>query len=395
MNKVLVVIPVYNHPASIRDVVCRCLKYHPDVLVVDDGSEQDVGAVLADLDITIIRHERNRGKGQAILTATEYAMDHHKTHIITVDADGQHYPEQIPEFIAAANDHPEAIILGVRDFNSSGVPFSSRFGRAFGNFWVRLQTGVRVKDIQSGYRMYPVFLLKNLKYLFRTYSFEDEVIVRGLWAGVSVKEIAVKVYYPAPANRISHFCKFRDNLRLTVLNTYLTFRSIIPWPHCQIQYENGEFFMIGNRLKIIKELLVNRSHPFKMAMAGSLGVFLGALPLIGCHTLVIIYVASLLRLNKILAIAASHICMPPIVPALCIEVGYYIRFGKFITLRNISSLSDVSFLELGYLGLQRLAEWFLGALVVGPLLAVFASIVLFTLSLNIQKTILWTQNRKT
>ena len=95
MNKVLVVIPVYNHSSSIRDVVCRCLKYHPDVLVVDDGSEQDVGAVLADLDITIIRHERNRGKGQAILTAAGYAMDHHKTHIITLDADGQHYPEQL------------------------------------------------------------------------------------------------------------------------------------------------------------------------------------------------------------------------------------------------------------------------------------------------------------
>ena len=267
MNKVLVVIPVYNHPASIRDVVCRCLKYHHDVLVVDDGSEQDVATALADLDIAIIRHERNRGKGQAILTAANYAMDHHKTHIITLDADGQHYPEQIPEFIAAANDHPEAIILGVRNFNSSGVPLSSRFGRAFGNFWVRLQTGFRVKDIQSGYRMYPVFVLNNLKYLFRTYAFEDEVIVRGLWAGVPVQEIAVKVYYPERVKRISHFCKFRDNLRLTVLNTYLTFRSIIPWPHLQIQYENDEFSLISDRMKIVKELLVNRNHPLKIAMA--------------------------------------------------------------------------------------------------------------------------------
>ena len=395
MNKVLVVIPVYNHLASIRDVVCRCLKYCPDILVVDDGSEQDVGTVLTDLDITIKRHERNRGKGQAILTAANYAAEHKKTHIITLDADGQHYPEQIPEFIAAANEQPEAIVLGVRDFNSSGAPFSSRFGRAFGNFWVRLQTGIKIRDIQSGYRLYPVFVLNNLKYMFHTYAFEDEVIVRGLWAGIPVKEIAVKVHYPAHTDRISHFCKFRDNLKLTFLNTYLTFRSIIPWPHMQIQYENGEFFKITDRLKIMKELLANRNHPLKMAMAGSLGVFLGALPLIGCHTLAIIYVASLLRLNKILAIATSHICMPPIVPALCIEVGYYIRFGKFITLKNISSLSDVSFLELGYLGLQRLAEWFLGALVIGPILAILVSIILFTLSLNIQKTILWTQNRKT
>ena len=395
MNKVLVVIPVYNHSASIRDVVCRCMKYHSEILVVDDGSEQDVSTVLADLDVTIIRHERNMGKGRAILTAARYALDHHKTHIITLDADGQHYPEQIPEFIAAANEHPGAIILGVRDFNSSDVPFSSRFGRAFGNFWVRLQTGFRVGDIQSGYRMYPVFVLNNLKYFFHTYAFEDEVIVRGRWAGVPVKEIPVNVYYPDRVKRVSHFRKLRDNSKLTVLNTHLTLRSIIPWPHPQIQYENGEFSVISDRVKIIKELLVNSNHPYNTAMAGSLGVFLGALPLIGCHTLVIIYTASLLRLNKILAVATSHICMPPIVPALCIEAGYYIRFGKFITLKSFSSLSDASFFEIGYLGLQRLAEWFLGALLVGPLLALVTGIILFTLSLNIQKTVLWMQNRKT
>ncbi|MHC4099102.1 MAG: DUF2062 domain-containing protein, partial [Planctomycetota bacterium] len=176
---------------------------------------------------------------------------------------------------------------------------------------------------------------------------------------------------------------------------YLTLRSIIPWPHLQIQYENGIFFTISHPLKILKELYGNRNHPMKLALAGSLGVFLGALPLIGCHTLVIIYVASHLRLNKLLAITTSHICMPPIVPALCIEAGYYIRFGKFITLENVSSLSDTSFLELGYMALQRLAEWFIGALVIGPVLAVICGIIIFILSLNIQKTILWTQNRKT
>jgi uncharacterized protein (DUF2062 family) len=243
------------------------------------------------------------------------------------------------------------------------------------------------------------------------YGRYDEVIVRALWAGVPVHELAVKVYYPAREKRISHFRKIPDNLKLTILNTYLTLRSIIPWPHLQIQYENGIFFTISHPLKILKELYGNRNHPMKLALAGSLGVFLGALPLIGCHTLVIvflgalpligchtlviIYVASHLRLNKLLAITTSHICMPPIVPALCIEAGYYIRFGKFITLENVSSLSDTSFLELGYMALQRLAEWFIGALVIGPVLAVICGIIIFILSLNIQKTILWTQNRKT
>jgi glycosyltransferase involved in cell wall biosynthesis len=394
-KNILIVIPVYNHPDTVRDVVSRCRKYLTDILVVDDGSDEDVAALLADLDVKVIRHERNRGKGQAILTAARYARENNKTHVLTIDADGQHYPEQIPDFIESANNHPDSIIMGVRDFSASGAPFGSRFGRAFGNFWVRIQTGIKVKDIQSGFRVYPVFVLNNLKYLFLTYAFEDEVIVRSLWAGVPVRELAVNVYYPAREKRISHFRKIRDNLKLTVLNTYLTLRSITPWPHLQIQYENGIFFTISHPLKILKELYGNRNHPMKLAMAGSLGIFLGALPLIGCHTLAIIFAASHLRLNKLLAITTSHICMPPVVPALCIEAGYYIRFGRFITLENVSSLSDASFLELGYMALQRLAEWFIGALVIGPVLAVICGVIIFILSLNIQKTILWTQNRKT
>ena len=99
-------------------------------------------------------------------------------------------------------------------------------------------------------------------------------------------------------------------------------------------------------------------------------------------------------MNKILAIAASQICMPPVVPAICIEVGYFLRFGRFITFSDFSSLSDVSFVQIGYFGLQRFAEWFLGSLIIGPLLAIIVSVVLFLLSINLQKTILWSQNRK-
>lgn len=394
-DKILIVIPVYNHTATIRDVVCRCLKYLPDVLVVDDGSREDVVAAIAGLDIKIIRHKHNRGKGQAILTAARYARENIKTHILTLDADGQHYPEQIPDFIESVSKHPDAIIIGVRDFSASDVPFSSRFGRGFGNFWVRIQTGVKIKDIQSGYRAYPVSVLNNLRLMFRTYAFEDEVIVRALWAGVPVREVAIEVFYPSAEKRVSHFHKFRDNLKLTILNTYLTVRSITPWPHLQIQYENGTFYTIRHPIKILRGLLEKHNSPLVLALAASLGVFLGALPLIACHTIVIIYVASLLRLNKIIAIATSQICMPPLVPAMCIEVGYFLRFGKFLTLENISSLSEVSFLELGSMGLERLAEWFIGALVVGPLLAVVTGIIIFILSRNAQKTILWIQKRKT
>jgi glycosyltransferase involved in cell wall biosynthesis len=390
-EKVLVVIPVYNHIETVHDVAVRSLKHSLDVLVVDDGSQDDVASVVSDLDVAVIRHDSNKGKGRAILTAAQYAAENNKTHIITLDADGQHYPEQIPDFFKVINDHPDAITMGVRDFTSSNAPLSSRFGREFGNFWVRIQTGVKVRDIQSGFRAYPVFVLQHLKYIFDTYAFEDEVIVRALWAGVSVKEMPVKVYYPRADERVSHFQKFKDNVKLTVLNTYLTIRSLVPWPHRQIQFKNRAFYTISHPLKIVKELLASQHRPSRLALAGALGVFLGTLPLIACHTLAIIYAASMLRLNKIMAIATSQICMPPVVPALCIEIGYFLRFGKFLTFQNASSLTDASFKELGYMGLDRLAEWFIGSLILGPLLALATGAVVFVLSLYAQKTFLRAQ----
>jgi uncharacterized protein (DUF2062 family) len=210
-----------------------------------------------------------------------------------------------------------------------------------------------------------------------------------LWAGVPVRQLAVNVHYPERDKRTSHFHKFHDNLRLAILNAHLTFRSIVPWPHLQIQYENGNFYTISHPLRILRELIRNRDHPSRLAMAGSLGVLLGALPLIGCHTVVILYVASFFRFNKMVAITTSQICMPPFVPVLCMEVGHYLLSGRLLTLENASSfLSNASFLDLGYMGLLRLAEWFLGALLVGPLLAVVVSgIIMCVLSVTVQKSV--------
>ena len=148
-NNVLVVIPVYNHLENVCAVARGCLKFDCEVLVVDDGSQGDIVSVLDGLDVALIRHEQNCGKGHALLSGAKYAASKGKTHIITIDADGQHSPERIPDFLKAIESNSSAIIIGVRDFNrADNVPAGSKFGRAFGNFWVRIQTGVCVRDIQ-------------------------------------------------------------------------------------------------------------------------------------------------------------------------------------------------------------------------------------------------------
>lgn len=379
---------MYNHSRTVRMVAQSVLRYVTDVLVVDDGSDTPVADELTGLAVTIITHKTNRGKGQAILTASEYAAKLGFDYMITIDADGQHYPDDIPRLLDAIQKDYGSLVIGVRDFETDDVPLSSKFGRSFGNFWVRMQTGFKVNDIQSGFRAYPVFLLRTASCMFHTYAFEDEIVVRALWSGIPVSEVPISVYY-SKTERISHFNKLRDNIKITILNTILTIRSFIPWPHIQIQLNGLEFIKVSQPVKIVKEQLMLNDTPFKFSLACGLGVLLGAVPLIGCHTLAIIYTAAMLRLSKVVAVAASHLCMPPLVPAACIEIGYYLRFGKFLTFANIHSLRDASFLELGHMGIQRILDWLIGSLLFGPALALVVALAVYIFIWNVQKTVIW------
>jgi uncharacterized protein (DUF2062 family) len=372
--KILIVIPVYNHAASLRQVVERALAVHPEVLVVDDGSRDRPLDTLHGLKVRMAGHPVNQGKGAAIMTAARLARGLGMSHIVTIDADGQHDPADFPRFAAMLAAEPPAIVVGARNFDTANVPGSSRFGRKFSNFWLRLQTGKTLSDTQSGFRAYPLAVLDGLKLRERHYSFEVEVLVRGAWAGVPLREVPIFVHYPPPGERVSHFKAFRDNLRLTLLNTHLTLRSVLPWPHRKLVADDGGELKVSvlHPLRTIKTLLTEHATPGQLATAGGVGVFLGALPLIACHTLAILFVCSFFRLNKVAAVGASQLCMPPIVPALCIEAGYYLRHGTFLT--------EISLETLGYQGLERLYEWLLGSLMVGPLLALLTAGIIFVMA---------------
>jgi uncharacterized protein (DUF2062 family) len=386
VEQIAVVIPVYNQTRRLREVVCRCLAVCPRVLVVDDGSDEPAGPSLVDLPIEVIRHETNRGKGAAIKTAVRHLRLQGTTHVITLDADGQHYPEDLPRFMEAIREHPEALIVGVRDFADPTVPASSRFGRSFGNFWVRLQTGTKVHDIQSGFRAYPVWLFERLSCRSQRYTFEVEVVVRALWGGVKVHEIPVRVHYPQREQHESHFHKLHDNVRLTLLNTHLTLRALLPWPHRAVVGPDAQTSItVWHPLRSIQALLTERATPRELGFAVALGVFLGAVPLIACHTLAILVAAALLRLNRVAAVAASQLCMPPIVPALCIEAGHFMRYGAFLTLEGIDSLRGASFIQLGYMGLNCLWDWFIGSLLVGTVLSLVFGSVTYVMARILQK----------
>lgn len=365
--KTLIVIPHYNHFATLRRVAEGCLAQNPDVAVFDDGSDVSPEEFLKGLPVTFICFAENRGKGAVILEAARFAAARGFTHLVTIDADGQHDPKDYPLLAGAALKNPRSLVIGKRRWPEE-APFSSRFGRKFGGFWVHFQTGKPVSDIQSGYRVYPVEMLLCLPFFSKRYAFEVEAAVRALWAGFGLEEVEISVQYPK--NRVSHFSALKDNFRLSVLNTYLTVRSMIPVPHRQycVSGKTGKITKRGYWEVMVENLKMPGSVT-RNAASAAWGIFCGSIALPGLRQVMLFFGAGWWNLNKILSISFEKLCIGPLVPALCIEAGYFMRYGRFLTEFNLTTL--------GRQFLQRVWEWVLGSLVVAPLLAAVTFVVVW------------------
>ena len=371
----LVVIPHYNHSQTLRQVAQQCRAVWPYVLVVDDGSEESVETCLQGLEVYFIEQDYNQGKGAAILAGATWAQKHGFSHLITIDADGQHAPSELALFMEAAKQNPQALIIGVRKFDDA-VPFGSRFGRKFGNFWVHVQTGKAVQDIQSGYRCYPIDLLKNLHVWSRRYAFEVEVVVRALWAGFDIREIPVSVTYTP--ERISHFSQWKDNARLTVLNTYLTVRSMLPLVHRQYKQVEGKIVQ-KSYWQTLKDNLTTPGSTLRNAISAAWGIFCGSIALIGIRQVLLFWVIGWWNLNRLVSISFEKLCIGPFVPALCIEVGYFLRHGHWLT--------EFTMTTLGKQALQRVWEWVLGSLIVAPCLAIIVFAIVAVLGWVLRRSL--------
>lgn len=359
--RVVVAIPVFNHLKTLRAIVEGALLVHPVVVVVDDGStEGEASQVLHGLPVRCLRHESNLGKGAALRTAEEQARALGGTHLLTLDADGQHDPAEIPLLLEETRQDPGAIVIGARQVISGQAPFPSRFGRAFSNFWFRLLTGLAVGDTQSGFRVYPLELLGARRSKEARYAFESEILVRAAWAAVPIREVPVKSAYPPGQAHVTHFRRVADSGRFLALHMRLTLRALLPLP----QPQGAERFSLRHPVRSLKRVFAKGATPSELAASSALGVFLGTLPLVGCHSLAILLAASYLRRGKLAALAASQLCAPPFVPALCVEAGHYLIHGALLT--------EVSLETLGVQFLSRLWEYLLGSLLLAPLLAAVA-----------------------
>ena len=226
-KRVAAVIPVYNHGAAIRQVAEGVLRWLSPVLIVDDGStDGDLAAILNDLPVHYCRHETNLGKGAALRHALKLLAASGFDYMLSVDADGQHDPADLPAFLALAETGEKIFAVGCRDFSGQPVPFGSRLGRKLSNGLLKLETGKVMGDCQSGLRLYPVRLLADLPFRCSGFDFETEVLALAARAGAEFHDLPVKVYYPPRGERISHFRLLPDLARHVRLHFRLLMQSL-------------------------------------------------------------------------------------------------------------------------------------------------------------------------
>ncbi len=224
------IIPVYNHAGTVAQVVKHVQALGFPVFVVDDGSTDNTYYQIKEIEgIQILRHHQNLGKGAAIMTgfaAAAVVADW----AITIDADGQHYPEDAHRLIDAIPQSTRPIVVGAREgmagIEGAHIPWTSRFGRKFSNFWVWVSGGAILSDSQSGMRLYPLPEAMLLTTKARRFQFEVEILVMARRKGLNVIETPVRVVYNPDGKRISHFRPFVDFLRNSQTFARLIFARI-------------------------------------------------------------------------------------------------------------------------------------------------------------------------
>lgn len=376
--KPCVVIPCFNHAETVA-AVARAAQAHCSVLVVDDGSTVSLPEMPG---CTVIRLERNSGKGGALRAGFRRASELGFTHAITMDSDGQHFAEDLPKFLAVAAAQPEALAVGVRDFYAAGCPTHRRRSNAVSTFWFRAETGVRLNDTQCGFRCCPVPLTQRLKPRSGRFAFELEFMVRASWVGTPIVAVPVKCTYAPDQLRQSHFRPVRDLAHITIMNIGLVLQSWFVPRTLRTAWSFGER---PSRGKTIKEFFVEHAQePGRMACAVGLGLFFGIVPVYGFQMVIAAAAAHRLRLNKAITLLVSNISIPPMVPFIvygAMVLGHWIFTGQML---DVSPHQITKGLTLEYLW-----QWVVGSLALAIIAGAVGTIVTYFVA-----KILWKERVK-
>jgi glycosyltransferase involved in cell wall biosynthesis/3-hydroxymyristoyl/3-hydroxydecanoyl-(acyl carrier protein) dehydratase len=307
-----VIIPSYNNSKTLKAVIDDVKQYTNNIIVVNDGSTDSTPEILSEIkDITIVTHSKNRGKGIALKTGFAEAIKSGFKYAITIDSDGQHSAKDILLFLEKNEKNPDAIIIGARKLVQENMPGKNSFANKFSNFWFSFQTGTKLEDTQSGYRLYPLHIFKKMRFFSAKYEYELEVIVRASWKGIPIETVSIDAYYAPKEERITHFRPFIDFTRISILNTIFTFLAIV-------YYKPRKLIRIARKKKlrqIIKEDILGGKTPNNIASTSiGLGVFMSIFPIWGYQTAASLLIAHFFKLNKAIVFLAVSISLTPLLP---------------------------------------------------------------------------------
>lgn len=371
--KVCVIIPTFNNQNTLKRVIEGVLYYTNDIIIVNDGCTDDTSKILEDYkDLTQIHFTKNKGKGAALREGFKIAYKNNYNYAITIDSDGQHYPNDIPVFLNELEKDDRYLLIGSRNMTHDSVPKGSSFGNKFSNFWYWAETGNRLSDTQSGYRLYPLNPLHRIKFYTNKFEFEIEVIVKAAWNGVPVKNVPIKVLYDKN-ERVSHFRPYKDFARISVLNTWLVLVALlyIKPRDLLIKLKNK-----GVKKFFVENILQNSDSPIKKSLSIALGIFIGIAPFWGFQTILALGVSAALKLNKFIAFAFSNISIPPMIPLI---IWASLKMGIWI----LNSDTDISYegLTNNFNVLESIKEYVVGSFA----LAFISAIIFGTLGFMILK----------
>lgn len=235
--KPLIVVPVFNHAKPVLELVEKISTYLVPCLLVDDGSEPTCRLALEALQqehaafVQVVHLPENQGKGAAVMTGLRKAAELEYTHVLQIDADGQHEPADIHGFLEDAKRHPYDIINGCPIYDES-VPKLRLYGRYATHIWVWINTlSFEIRDSMCGFRVYPlasIIPLINKKNIGKRMDFDIDIIVRAHWSGIRICNHPTRVTYPVDG--VSHFDAIHDNIRISKMHTKFFFIMLVTWP---------------------------------------------------------------------------------------------------------------------------------------------------------------------
>ncbi|MBF4464768.1 DUF2062 domain-containing protein [Flavobacterium sp. LC2016-12] len=365
-----VIVPTYNNHKTLQKVLDSVLNFTSNVIIINDGSTDSTPDILKSYSqLTQIHHPINLGKGRALRNGFRKALEMKFEYAITIDSDGQHFASDIPGFIEEIQNEPNSLLIGSRNMTQENVPKKSSFGNKFSNFWFKFETGIKLDDTQSGFRLYPLNLIPQQFYTNK-FEFEIEVIVRSAWKGIVVKNIPIQVLYD-PAERVSHFRPFQDFTRISILNTVLVTNALL--------YIKPRDFLRRAKKKgfkkfFLEDILESKDSNFKKSAAIALGVFIGISPFWGFQTILLFTFAALFKLNKVIAYLSSNVSFPPFIPFVIygsLKMGsYFVSTDTPLILDSSVTLDDIQ---------KNATQYIVGSLILASVSALFFGLLSYIL----------------